>query len=150
MTNVRKSDPGSANLRCIWSAASLTSAGRSRGSWIESAAVMISTSRTQPLRPDSRIIRASRGSTGSSASLRPVGVSRGEPPLPPVPGAIALSSSSSRTPSATFLASGGSTNGKSAIAPRSSAAIRRMTEARLVRRISGSVNSGRARKSSSV
>ena len=34
-------------------------------------------------------------------------------------------------------ASGGSTNGKSAMSPRSSAAIRRMTEARLVRRISG-------------
>ena len=46
--------------------------------------------------------------------------------------------------------SGGSTNGKSAMSPRSSAAICRMTEARLVRRISGSVNAGRAAKSSSV
>ena len=41
-------------------------------------------------------------------------------------------------------ASGGSTNGKAAMSPRPSAAIWRMTDARLVRRISGSVNSGRA------
>ena len=43
--------------------------------------------------------------------------------------------------------SGGSTNGNDSMAPRSSAVICRMTEARLVRRISGSVNSGRASKS---
>ena len=41
--------------------------------------------------------------------------------------------------------SGGSRNGKSAMSPRPSAAIWRMTDARLVRRISGSVNSGRSR-----
>ena len=145
----RKSEPGSANRRCIASAASLASAGRSRGSWIASAAVMISTSRTHPLRPACRIIRPSRGSTGSSASLRPVSVSRVvTPPRPP--GEIAPSSSSRRRPSATLRESGGSTNGKSAITPRSSAAIRRMTDARLVRRISGSVNSGRESKSSSL
>ncbi len=46
-------------------------------------------------------------------------------------------------------ASGGSMNGNFGTSPRPIAAICRMTEARLVRRISGSVNSGRAWKSSS-
>ena len=50
----------------------------------------------------------------------------------------------------TARASGRSTNGNAVISPRSSAIICRMTEARLVRRISGSVNSGRASKSSSA
>ncbi len=45
--------------------------------------------------------------------------------------------------------SGGSMKGKSAMSPSPSAVICRMTEARLVRRISGSVNRGRASKSSS-
>ncbi len=45
--------------------------------------------------------------------------------------------------------SGGSMKGKSAMSPSPSAVICRMTEARLVRRISGSVNAGRAPKSSS-
>ena len=45
--------------------------------------------------------------------------------------------------------SGGSTNGNRAISPSRSDVIWRMTEARLVRRISGSVNSGRDSKSSS-
>ena len=43
----------------------------------------------------------------------------------------------------TLRRSGGSTNGNAAMSPRPSAVICRMTEARLVRRISGSVNSGR-------
>ncbi len=46
--------------------------------------------------------------------------------------------------------SGGSRNGKSAISPSPAAAIARITEARLVRRISGSVNSGRDSKSDSA
>ena len=117
---------------------------------MDSAAVMISTSRTQPFRPASRIIRPSRGSSGSRDSLRPVSVSRVRPRPGAWPGEKAPSSSSNRTPSAMFLDSGGSTNGKSAMSPRSSAAIWRMTEARLVRRISGSVNSGRLSKSASV
>ena len=41
-------------------------------------------------------------------------------------------------------------NGKSPISPRPSAAICKMTAARLVRRISGSVNCGREAKSSSL
>ncbi|MEZ5262641.1 MAG: hypothetical protein R2755_12915 [Acidimicrobiales bacterium] len=41
-------------------------------------------------------------------------------------------------------------NGKLAMSPRRSAAICKMTEARLVRRISGSVNSGRVAKSVSL
>jgi hypothetical protein len=54
----------------------------------------------------------------------------------------APSSSSSARPSATARRSGGSMNGKSATSPSSSAAICSSTEARLVRRISGSVYSG--------
>ncbi len=110
---------------------------------MDSADVMISTSRAHPWRPASRIIRPSRGSTGSRDSLRPVSVSLVRPRPGSCPGENAPSSSSSRTPSAMFLDSGGSMNGNSAMSPRSSAAICRMTEARLVRRISGSVNSGR-------
>ena len=49
-----------------------------------------------------------------------------------------------------WVRSGASTNGKAAMSPSSAAAICRMTDARLVRRISGSVNSGRLRKSSSL
>ena len=45
--------------------------------------------------------------------------------------------------------SGGSMNGKRPMSPRPAAVIWRMTDARLVRRISASVNSGRERKSSS-
>ena len=52
-------------------------------------------------------------------------------------------------PALTLRRSGGSTNGKRAMSPSPSEVIWRMTVARLVRRISGSVNSGRASKSSS-
>ena len=53
------------------------------------------------------------------------------------------------TPSRTWRRSGGSRNAKSSTSPRPSAAICRITEARLVRRISGSVKRGRSSKSSS-
>ena len=53
-------------------------------------------------------------------------------------------------PAATLRVSGGSTNGNLATSPSPRAVIWRITEARLVRRISGSVNSGRAAKSSSA
>ena len=54
------------------------------------------------------------------------------------------------TASRTARASGGSTKGNDSTSPSLSSAICRMTDARLVRRISGSVNSGRASKSSSL
>ncbi len=53
-------------------------------------------------------------------------------------------------PSRTLRRSGGSTNGNAATSPSPSALICRMTLARLVRRISGSVNSGRCSKSDSA
>ena len=130
-----KSESGSANRRCLSSAACWASAGRSRGSWMDSAAAMIRTSRTQPFRSASRIIRPIRGSTGSRASLRPSPVMR--------PSLNAFNSASRVSPSAMLRASGGSMNGNFGMSPRPIAAICRMTEARLVRRISGSVNSGR-------
>ena len=93
-------------------------------------------------------MRASRGSSGIAASCFPVGVSRrSEVPLA---GTSAPSSSSSATPSLTCRLSGGSRKGNAAMSPRPSAVIDRITDARLVRRISGSVNSGRARKLSSL
>ena len=51
------------------------SAGRSRGSWIDSAAAMTSTSRRQPVRSASSTMRPRRGSTGSGDSARPTAVS---------------------------------------------------------------------------
>ncbi|CSI66340.1 Uncharacterised protein [Vibrio cholerae] len=45
--------------------------------------------------------------------------------------------------------SGASTKGKASISPSPNAVICKITEAKLVRRISGSVNSGRDKKSSS-
>ena len=136
-----ESESESANRRCLSSAACCASAGRSRGSWMDSAAAMISTSRTQPFRSASRIIRPMRGSTGSRASLRPRPVIR--------PFLNAFSSASRVSPSAMLRASGGSMNGNFGTSPRPIAAICKMTEARLVRRISGSVNSGRDSKSAS-
>ena len=69
-----KSEAGSANRRWAASAASCFSAGRSRGSWIDSAAAITSTSCRQPLRSASSTIRPSRGSIGSWASFRPISV----------------------------------------------------------------------------
>ena len=83
---------------------------------------------------------------GNWARVRPSAVRRCRPSFA---GWRAPSSVRSATPSLTWRRSGPSTNGNSSTSPRPSAAICRMTEARLVRRISGSVNSGRERKSSS-
>jgi len=63
---------------------------------------------------------------------------------------MAPNSRSSRRPSLICAESGGSTNGNLAMSPSFACAICRITEARLVRRISGSVNAGRASKSSSA
>ena len=100
-----KSECSSANRACFCCAAASWSAGRSRGSGIDSAAASTSTSRTQPSASACRIIRPMRGSTGSWASRRPTSViapSRSKAP----------SSCSSATPSRMLRASGGSRNGK--------------------------------------
>ena len=70
---------------------------------MDSAAAMTRISRAQPCWSASMIIRAMRGSTGRRAICRPVSVSRSL--------FMALSSSSSRTPSVIARGSGGSTNG---------------------------------------
>lgn len=143
----RKSEVSELKRRCRSSAAWRFSAGRSRGSWMESAAAITITSRTTPSRSASITIRAIRGSTGSWASFRPSGVSRLRWSFSA--GSRAPSSCSRLTPSLMLRESGGSRNGKAAMSPSPAAVICRITEARLVRRISGSVNSGRERKSSS-
>ena len=71
--------------------------------------MITSTSRRQPSRSASRIIRAIRGSIGSRASLRPTPVRRGRSPR--LQARRAPSSSSSCTPARTARWSGGSTNG---------------------------------------
>ncbi len=92
-----KSERWSRKRACSWSARAWCSTGRSRGSWIESAAVITSTSRRQPSRSASRIIRPSRGSIGSrAAGGRPWSAAA----VPASRGARAPSSSSSWTPGA--------------------------------------------------
>ncbi len=108
---------------------------------MDSAEAMTRTSRAHPFLSASRIIRPIRGSTGSLASLRPRAVMRSSE--------NAFSSASRVSPSAMLRGSGGSMKGNAGTSPRPIAAICKMTEARLVRRISGSVNSGRDSKSCS-
>ncbi len=111
---------------------------------------MIMTSRATPRRPASTIIRPRRGSIGSWARSRPTFVR----PLPvSSPEPRAPSSVSSCVPSRTERVSGGSTNGNfamsSGVVATPTAIICRITDASDVRRISGSVNSGREAKSCS-
>ncbi len=111
---------------------------------------MTRTSPPTPASAPAMTMRASLGSMGRTESFRPVGVTL---IVPDFSVSRAPSSVSSVRPSRTALASGGVRNGKPRISssleanPRS--AIWRMTLARLVRRISGSVNSGRDAKSAS-
>ncbi len=114
------------------------------------------TSREVLWRFDSTTMRAKRGSIGSCASSRPVFVSvTPTPDAPPSPDApfatvrVAPSSLSRSRPSLMPRESGGVRKGKAAMSPSPSEIIWRMTAARFVRRISGSVNSGRFWKSSS-
>ena len=109
--------------------------------------------RSPPPRARTRCGRP-RGSSGPSAG-RPAAVRAGIPAGSnasgdPWPRSRAPSSVSSAIPSRTERASGGSRNGNEPTSPNPIAVICRITEARLVRRISGSVNSGRAAKSSSA
>ncbi len=92
-----KSEFSSRKRACFSAASCCLSVGRSRGSWMVSAAARIMTSRTQPRLPDSTIIRPSRGSTGSWASCCPTAVS---PPPSSVPAAPAV------VPAAGHLAAG--------------------------------------------
>ena len=113
---------------------------------MDRAATSTVTSSRQPRRPASTIMRPSLGSTGSRESRRPVVVTA--PDFSRAPSSV-----SRRTASLTALESGFWTKGKSS----SSAGVRVMpiedicssTLASEVRRISGSVNSGREPKSSS-
>ncbi len=143
----RKSLVSSLNRAWFWSAWVCLSEGRSRGSWMDRAAAITMTSRTQLFLSASMTMRASRGSTGSWDSWRPICVRRFFGSFSA--GSSAPSSWSSCTPSRMLRWSGGSMKGNFSISPRPAAVIWRMTEARFVRRISASVNSGRASKSAS-
>ena len=133
-------------LKRAWSSSACCcfSSGRSRTSWMDSAATMTVTWSRMFRRWAATIMRAKRGSVGMRDMSRPtsVNVCRSPP-------AMAPSSLSSATPSRTARESGACRKGNFWISPRPSASIARMTLARWVRRISGSVNSGRASKFSS-
>ena len=109
---------------------------------------MTATSAPHPFWAPAMTMRASRGSMGSAAIRLPVSVTVSAPSFPV---RRALSSSSSSRPSRTARGSGGVRNGKSVtscwVRAKPSVTIWRMTLARLVLRISGSVNSGRFSKS---
>ncbi|MNK92926.1 hypothetical protein D3C87_1130680 [compost metagenome] len=107
------------------------------------ALATISTSCKLPSLAASSSMRPMRGSTGNRANWRPSGVSS-------LLRSTAESSCSRLYPSLMALPSGGSMNGNALTSPRRRCSICKMTAARLVRRISGSVNSGRPRKSSSL
>ena len=99
-------------------------------------------------------MRAKRGSIGMRAMSRPIRVRRGaSDPVPERaegrPADTAPSSTSSSIAERTSREPGGVRNGNSAMSPKPSASICSTTEASEVRRISGSVNSGRLSKSSS-
>ena len=143
------SEVGSMKRACAASAATARSSGRSRGSRIASAAATMMMSSRQPSSSACTIIRPSRGSTGSRARRLPTSVTRRASGSDPLPGRSAPTSSRIAIPAATARRSGGSRKGKSAISPRPSVAICRRTLARLVRRISGSVNAGRDPRSDS-
>src|SRR5450759_1892269 len=128
-----KSLCSSANRRCFSSACCCLSMGRSRGSWMERAETMMSTSRNAPFASASTTIRAMRGSRGSWAILRPYAVRRLRGSATRSAGTIAWSSSRSLTPSAIWRESGGSRKGKLAMSPSPREVIWRITEARLVR-----------------
>ena len=101
------------------------------------------------VRSASTSIRANRGSIGSRAIRLPISVRRA--PSSPRPGARTAPSSTSRSKAAfTPRESGGVRNGKADTSPKPRESICSTTDARLVRRISGSVNSGRVAKSSSA
>ena len=138
-----KSDSGSANRWCCSWAACSCPVGRSRGSWIDSAAASTSTSPTTPCRSASSTMRARRGSAGIRASRRPILVRRTwSRDAAAVEGSQLLEEQDPVLDAAARRAA--RRTGRRRCRPRPRAAIWRMTEARLVRRISGSVNSGRA------
>ena len=135
---------GSAKRACCWSASPRFSAGRSRGSCTVSPATIATTSRVLPWRFDSSSIRPKRGSIGRRARSRPTFVSDGG--SPPRASRIAPSSRSRSSPAFTPRESGGVRNGNASISPSPSDSICRMTAARFVRRISGSVYAARLRE----
>ena len=143
----RKSEDLSLNRAWAWSAWAWNSSGRSRTSWMVIAATMTMTSLSTPSRCASTSMRAMRGSTGMRARSCPIVVSFGRPPS-----SVSWSAESSCktiNPSRIALGSGGWTKGNFSIAPKRRETICKITLARFVRRISGSVNSGRDSKSSS-
>ena len=146
LSNVRKSESGCANRRCAASACCCLSIGRSRGSWMLSPAAITSTSRNaRSVRPW-RIMRPTVGSTGSRANSRPISVS-GRASSPAASTSSAPISSSSRYPERIAFGAGGLINGNRSMSPRPNAFSRKITSARFARRISGSVNRGRSKKS---
>ena len=141
-TKLRKSERSSASSLCARSAASCWSSGRSRGSCTESPEQMMRSSERLPNSLPANNMRASFGSTGRRESSRPIFVSSPS-------GVSARSSCRIEIPSAIARGGGAWRKGNSRMSPSLSALARKMTAARFVRKISGSVKAGRRAKSSS-
>ena len=135
---VKKSDSGCLNAACLASACAILSAGFSRGSCTLSTDTIIATSIKQCSSAAANNIRANLGSVGNLASCLPTSVN-----LPDL--SKALTSCKTFLPSRIILSSGGSMKGNASISPKFKAIICKMTADKLVRIISGSVNSGLAK-----
>ena len=138
-SKVIKSDSGSLNGACRWSASAAFSRGRSLGSWMERADAMMATSARQPSFWASIIILEILGSRGIRTMVLPCSVR--EYPLPFL--LMAPNSKRRLNPSPTLFGLGLSTKGKEEISRSLKESIRRITSARFDLRISGDVNSDR-------
>ena len=116
---------------------------------MDNAATIIITSCNAPCETALSNIFAKRGSTGSWDNWRPAAVNWRFSPALVRTSSNAPNSSNSFIPSWIWRLSGASTNGNASISSKPNAVICKITEAKLVRKISGSVNSGRELKSSS-
>ena len=139
---VKKSESSTLYSACLLSACCILSAGFSRGSCILKAETIMATSERQFSLSAANSILASFGSVGIFANCRPIAVI-----FPCL--SKAFTSCNEVLPSRIILSSGGSRKGKSSISPSFNDVICKITDDKLVRKISGSVNWGRAKKSSS-
>ena len=142
----RKSECSSAKRACCWSACARFSAGRSRGSWIDSAggdhddlvrAAEPVGLEHHPRRSAGRPAAARAG--GRAASARPPSLAPRRSSAPQLVQQV----DRRRGPGGGRAGRG---TGSPRSSPRPSAAICRITDARFVRRISGSVKRGRSRE----
>ena len=140
----RKSDPGTRNCACAWSAFSFSSTGRRFGSSQLIAATIGSAEGRVANCDAASSILARRGSTGIRASLWPIAVSAMSWSAS---WRIAPSSRSSLSPSRIIVGLGGSMKGKFSMFPSRRSSIVSITPASDDRSTSGGVYASRDSKS---